>query len=86
MESISESDLKNLGFEEKNGYVIKWYVDGKEYDLSTPLTSDVTIEGKYEKIVSYTVKFNSDGGTKISNQVVNKGEKAQEPTDVKKEG
>ena len=82
----SEINVSNLGFEEKSGYILKWYANDKEYDLETPLTSDISIEGKYEKIVSYTVKFNSNGGTSVSNQTINTGEKVKEPTNVKREG
>ncbi len=79
-------DLSSLGFEEKDGYALKWYVNGEEYDFTTPITSDMTVEGKYVKETSYTIKFNSDGGTKVENQVLKIGEKATEPTDVTKEG
>lgn len=84
--SASEIIESNLGFEEKSGYGIKWYLDGNEYDLSTPISSDITITGKYEKVTSYTVKFNSNGGSAVSNQTVKKGEKAVEPTNVVYEG
>ena len=84
--SVSEIDLEELTFEEKNGYELKWYVNGNEYDFNTPLTSDVTIEGKYVKTTTFTIKFNSDGGTKVSNQTVKSGDKAIEPTNVTKEG
>ena len=82
----SEINLEDLGFEEKNGYALKWYVDGKEYNFTEPLTSDMSIEGKYEKTTNYTVKFNSNGGSKVNNQTISSGGKATEPTDVKKEG
>lgn len=82
----SEINLEDLGFEEKDGYALKWYVNGKEYNFSTPLTSDMSIEGKYEKTTNYTVKFNSNGGTKVNNQTVGSGGKATEPNNVKKEG
>ena len=82
----SEINVSNFGFEEKDGYVLKWYVNDEEYDLLTPITNDISIEGKYEKTTTYTVKFNSNGGTKVNNQVIAKGGKVTEPTDVKKEG
>ncbi len=82
----SEINLEDLGFEEKNGYALKWYVNGKEYNFTEPLTSDMSIEGKYEKATNYTIKFNSNGGTKVNNQTVGSGGKATEPNNVKKEG
>jgi len=84
--SVDEINLEELNFEEKDGYLLKWYVDGKEYDFDTPLTDDVTIEGKYVKISAFTVKFNSDGGSKVANQTINSGDKVVEPTNVTKEG
>ena len=82
----SEIDVSALGFSEKDGYTLTWYVNGKVYDLTTPLTEDMSIEGKYEKAVSYVVKFNSDGGTAVAEQKVNTGGKATEPKNVTKEG
>ena len=83
---VSEINLENLGFENKTGYILKWYVNGKEYNFTEPLTSDMSIEGKYEKTTSYTVKFNSNGGSSVASQTVKVGGKATEPTSVKKEG
>lgn len=83
---ISEIDLDNLEFEDKVGYILKWYVNGKEYKFTEALTSDLSVEGKYEKTASYTVKFNSNGGNSIANQTVKVGGKATQPTNVKKEG
>lgn len=82
----SEINVSELGFEDRSGYALVWYVDGKEYDLTTPITKDLTIEGKYEKVSSYTVKFNSNGGTRVNNQTVNVGGKVSEPNNMKKEG
>ena len=84
--SNKQIDLSSLGLEEKDGYTIKWYVNGEEYDMTTPVTSDMKIEGKYVKETTFTIKFNSDGGTKVANQTLKKGEKVTEPTDVTKEG
>ncbi len=88
---VSESgeiDLETLNFEEKEGYEIKWYVDDKEYDLTTPISGDITIVGKYEKVdtTKYTIKFNTDGGSKIDNQSIKKGEKVKEPLEPTKYG
>ena len=79
-------DVKTLNFEEKSGYSIKWYVNGEEFDLNTSITSDMNIEGKYVKDVTFTVKFDSKGGSKVTSQTIKSGEKATMPTDTKKEG
>ena len=85
---VTEKDLEGLGFEEKDGYEIKWYVNGEEYDFSEPLTltANTSIEGKYVKTTLYTVKFNSDGGTSVSSQKVKQNEKATEPAAITKNG
>ena len=84
--NISEINPDNLGFEEKTGYVLKWYLNGTEFKFVEPLSSDLTLEGKYEKTLDYTVKFNSNGGNSIAKQVVKAAGKVTEPTNVKKEG
>ena len=86
VDKITEEDLEGLGFEEKSGYVIKWYVDGKEYDLNTPLTDNIKLTGKYEKTTLYTVKFNSDGGSSVKSQQVKPKEKVKEPDSITKYG
>ena len=83
---MKQLDLQTLGFEEKNGYEIIWYLNGKKFDFDSQLTSDVSLEGKYEKIVSYTVTFDSAGGSKVASQTVAIGGKAKEPTNVQKYG
>ena len=82
----SEIDLDKLGFEEKSGYVIKWYLEEKEYDFTTPITSDLKLTGKYEKATSFTIKFNTDGGSSVANQTINIGEKIKKPTNPTKYG
>ena len=84
--SLSELSTENLGFKEKDGYEIKWYLDGKEVDLNMTLTEDINLDGKYVKVSALTVKFDSKGGTKVNSQSVKSGEKVSEPTNVTYEG
>ncbi len=79
-------DAVELPFEEKDGYELVWYLNGTKYDFNTPVTTDIILEGKYEKTTNYTVKFNSNGGTSVKNQTVKSGEKVSEPSNVTKEG
>ena len=83
--SFSDINIDDLGFEEKKGQIIVWYLDGKEYDMEKPLTKDITLEGKYVKVENFTIKFNSNGGTKVKDQTVKTGGKVEEPKNVVKD-
>ena len=81
---LTQEDIEKL-YPPKAGYEFKLYANGKEYDIDTPLTEDVVLTGKYEKVANYTVKFNSDGGTAVASQTIAPGGKVKEPTDPTKE-
>ena len=75
----------------KEGYIfIEWICDGEIYDFSVEVTSDLILTAKYvkkqEDIETFVIKFDSDGGTTISNQIIEKGKKVQKPTAPIKEG
>lgn len=53
--------------------------------LFTNVTSDLTVTAQYT-INTYTVTFNSNGGSSVTSQTVNYGSKATEPTDPTKDG
>ncbi len=86
LSKITESDLAALGFEEKAGYEIVWYVNDQVYNLTDPLTGNMTLTGKYVKTTMFTVKFNSDGGTTVNSQKVKQNETVAEPEGVTKNG
>lgn len=84
-----------------DGYVFKeWQLNGVLYDFSQPVTSDITLTAIWEEVVvpeepeepeeddsvKYTVKFNSDGGSKVKDQTVKEGDKAKKPSAPTKEG
>ena len=81
---LTDADIDKI-FPPKEGYELKLYANGKEYDINTPLTGDVVLTGKYEKVSSYTITFNSDGGSAVAKQTVLPGETAKEPTEPTKE-
>lgn len=83
---LNEIDLDSLSFDKKDGYDVVWYLNGEKYDFTTPLTNALTLEGKYEKVVSYTVKFSSNSNTKVANQTVKSGETVKEPSAITKYG
>ena len=75
---------------EKEGYIFKyWSFNGVEYDFNTNVTSNINLIAVYEKdetyVKTYTVTFNTDGGSKIDNQTLNEGEKISKPTNPEKE-
>ena len=70
----------------KEGYkFIGWFVDGKEFDFNTPITGDLKIEARFEKVETpkpgeWTVTIN--GQTVI----VKNGDTLDRPADPVKEG
>lgn len=59
-----------------------WYLNGQPFDFSTPITQDITLTAQFsEDTKSYTVEFNSDGGTAVPAQSgLKRNQKATEPT------
>ena len=75
----------------KDGYMfVEWTYQGKAYDFSLEVTSDLTLTARWaeleEDVETFIVKFETDGGTTISNQVVEKGNKVAKPIDPVKDG
>ena len=63
----------------KTGLVFKeWQLSGTKYEFTETVTSDLTLIANY--IETFTVTFDSDGGTSVSDQTVNYGDSAVEPT------
>ena len=76
----------------KIGYdFIGWYTEPEcinEYNFNTPVTSSFTLYAKWDeaKPGTYTVSFETFGGTTIKSQSVASGEKAVRPADPEKSG
>lgn len=75
----------------KEGYVFKeWTYKNKKYDFSSKVNSDIKLKAKWskieEKLEEYTITFDSDGGTTIENQTIEKGKNVTEPNAPTKEG
>lgn len=68
-------------------YFVGWVdADDNEYDFSTPVTSDIMLYAKCEKI-TYTVTFDTDGGTPVpDSQIVEIEMKPTKPEEPKKDG
>jgi uncharacterized repeat protein (TIGR02543 family) len=70
-----------------NHRFIGWYKDDVAWDFAfNTVTADITLTAKWEAIITYTVSFNSDGGSAVTEQIVEKGLKAAEPTAPTKAG
>ena len=67
-----------------------WMLRGAAYDFTRPVKEDLVLEARWtpkQGVATFTVTFMANGGTpEPLVQIVKKGEKAQEPKDVKKEG
>ena len=86
----------------KEGYELEgWYVNGEKFDFNTPITEDMILVAKWNKIVDepsddkpvvkpeetkYTVTFDSNGGSKVSNKTVVSGNTVSKPTDPTRSG
>ena len=73
----------------KNGYAFAgWFSDKaltQAYDFASPVTADITLYAKWNPI-AYTVKFETDGGSMVAEQMVRSGKLAVKPKDPTKEG
>ena len=68
----------------KAGYIfIAWYKESfyeNEFNFETErVTNDITLYAKWEEQTSFTIKFNSNGGSKVDDVVINKGEALSKP-------
>lgn len=71
----------------KKGYkFIEWQLDGKTYDFNSTIEKNVTLKAKWQALASYTIKFNTDGGSSVETQKVYENEKIQKPVNPTKNG
>ena len=75
----------------KEGYIfVGWRYEGDVFDFSKGVNEDITLVAEWkeikEDIETFVVKFDTDGGTTIANQVIEKGEKVSKPITPTKEG
>ncbi len=76
----------------REGYTfLYWMLDNEEFDFDTEITEDITLVAKWEKEEStpsdkLTIRFNSDGGSNVKNQTIDRGSRISKPKDPTKEG
>lgn len=69
----------------KEGYkFIGWYNKDNLYDFNLEVTSNLVLTSKFEKIITYTVTFNSDGGSSIKSVSVEDGKTVTKPANPTK--
>ena len=62
-----------------------WYLGETKYDFSSPVTDNITLKASWVQI-TYTVTFDSDGGSGVESQTVTEGSTPIKPTDPIKIG
>ena len=75
----------------KEGYIfVGWFYNDILFDFNTKIEEDIKLVARWEqkKIDTevYVVKFDTQGGNTIANQIVEKGNKVVKPTNPTKEG
>ena len=76
--------LEKLNIPAREGYRISLTNEaGEEFDLSSNITSDISLTGNYVEIKKYTVTFNANGGSKVENKVVEEKMTVEEPTSTR---
>ena len=80
----SKINIADFNFPEREGYAVKLYnIDDTEYDMDSPLTSEINLKAQYVALKKYTVKFNTNGGSKVDNISVWEGSLITEPKTTK---
>ena len=69
-----------LGYE-----FVSWQLDDVDYDFNELVKDNITLKATWKKVNTYTITFNSDGGSSVKEQVVNENSKATKPTDPAKD-
>lgn len=68
----------------KKGYMfIEWQYNDKPFDFNTSITKDLTLKALWKEVKEdtemFTIEFDSTGGSLISKQIIEKGEKVTKP-------
>lgn len=74
---------------ERDGFMFEyWYGanDATAFDFTTEITEDTTLTAKWEEMVTYTITFNTDGGSDVASETIYAGELFTEPEAPTKDG
>lgn len=70
----------------RDGYTFDgWLLDGQLYDFATPVTGNITLTADWT-INTYTVRFDTAGGSSVPEQAIDHGQKVTEPAAPTREG
>lgn len=70
----------------REGYkFVYWELDGKEFDFSIPISSDLALVAKWEPM-TYNVSFNSNGGSVLPSQTIVYGGSISKPSNPTRDG
>ena len=95
---VKDGKITNLPTPTKEGYeFIGWFNNEDEIKVGDTIKENITLTAKWKKNETttptnpsgakyYTVSFNTDGGSKVSSQMVKANNKAKKPADPVKEG
>ena len=73
--------LEGLNIPAKEGYRVVFYNENnEEYDISTGVTTDLVLTASYVEIKTYTVKFDSQKGSKVDDVKVQENSQVTEPS------
>lgn len=77
----------------KDGYTFDgWYVNGKPFDFNTKITENLKLTAKWiknqeiDETVTYTVVFDSNSGSTVASQLVEKDKTVVEPSNPTRSG
>lgn len=73
----------------KDGFeFVEWQKDGTKFVFSTPINENTELNAVWaaKKVEKVKVTFNSNEGTKVAEQEIDKNEKAEEPADPTRKG
>ena len=86
IEIIKNDKVTPISEPEKEGYnFVGWYLNDMYFSFDTPIEENITLTAKWEAIV-YIIKFDTKGGNKISDKVVEYKKQVIAPTSPTKEG
>ena len=72
--------LEKLNIPAKEGYKVVFTNNNTDFDINNPITSDMELSASYVELKTFTVSFNSNGGSKVSDVKVKEGLTITEPT------